>query len=348
MPVPRVPFVESSLANGLRLVLAEDHLAPVVGVNIWYNVGSKNEVPGKTGFAHLFEHVMFQGSRNVAKAEHIALVQAAGGTMNGTTWLDRTNYFETLPQPPAGAGALARGRPDGHAARRAEPGEPGQPARSRQEREALVVRQPAVRLLEREAPGAPLPAEPPVPPPHDRVDGGPGRGVRGRRQGLLPDLVRAQQRRPGDRRRLRAGRGGRLGGALLRRHPGQSLDPEARRPVAATDARRRGSRDRPRSGSAAARLLRVPRAALRRHPPRRPRSGGPDPRRRQGQPAPPAPGSRRADRPGRAIAFTLGFVGGASIAAGWATVRPGIAVEQVEAAYEEELERLAREVADGR
>src|SRR3954463_8519069 len=94
---PRVPFTEERLANGLRLVLAEDHLAPVVGVNIWYSVGSRNEVPGKTGFAHLFEHVMFQGSRNVGKAEHIALVQAAGGTMNGTTWLDRTNYFETMP-----------------------------------------------------------------------------------------------------------------------------------------------------------------------------------------------------------------------------------------------------------
>ena len=66
-------------------------------MNLWYNVGSKNEVAGKTGFAHLFEHVMFQGSAHVGKAEHIALVQAAGGTMNGTTWLDRTNYFETMP-----------------------------------------------------------------------------------------------------------------------------------------------------------------------------------------------------------------------------------------------------------
>ena len=97
MPNPVVPFTDERLANGLRLIVAEDHLAPVVGVNIWYDVGSKHEVPGKTGFAHLFEHVMFQGSRNVAKAEHIALVQAAGGTMNGTTWLDRTNYFETMP-----------------------------------------------------------------------------------------------------------------------------------------------------------------------------------------------------------------------------------------------------------
>ena len=95
--VPTVAFSDERLANGLRLIVAEDHLAPVVAVNVWYNVGSKHEQPGKTGFAHLFEHVMFQGSKHVAKAEHIALVQAAGGTMNGTTWLDRTNYFETLP-----------------------------------------------------------------------------------------------------------------------------------------------------------------------------------------------------------------------------------------------------------
>ena len=95
--VPEVAFSDQRLDNGLRVIVAEDHLAPVVAVNLWYDVGSKHEVPGKTGFAHLFEHVMFQGSRHVAKAEHIALVQAAGGTMNGTTWLDRTNYFETVP-----------------------------------------------------------------------------------------------------------------------------------------------------------------------------------------------------------------------------------------------------------
>jgi predicted Zn-dependent peptidase len=95
--VPTVTFSDERLANGLRLIVAEDHIAPVVAINVWYDVGSKHEQPGKTGFAHLFEHVMFQGSRHVGKAEHIALVQAAGGTMNGTTWLDRTNYFETLP-----------------------------------------------------------------------------------------------------------------------------------------------------------------------------------------------------------------------------------------------------------
>jgi predicted Zn-dependent peptidase len=97
MTAPSVRFTDERLANGLRLIVSEDHLAPVVAVCIWYNVGSKHEVAGKTGFAHLFEHVMFQGSGHVAKAEHMALVQAAGGTMNGTTWLDRTNYFETVP-----------------------------------------------------------------------------------------------------------------------------------------------------------------------------------------------------------------------------------------------------------
>ncbi len=97
MPVPDVLFTDERLPNGLRLIISEDHLVPVVAVNVWYDVGSKHEQPGRTGFAHLFEHVMFQGSRHVAKAEHIALVQAAGGSMNGTTWLDRTNYFETVP-----------------------------------------------------------------------------------------------------------------------------------------------------------------------------------------------------------------------------------------------------------
>ncbi|HEY7736262.1 MAG TPA: pitrilysin family protein [Candidatus Limnocylindrales bacterium] len=97
MTVPQVKFTDERLANGLRLIVAEDHLAPVVAVNIWYDVGSKHEQTGRTGFAHLFEHVMFQGSAHVGKAEHIALIQAAGGTMNGTTWLDRTNYFETIP-----------------------------------------------------------------------------------------------------------------------------------------------------------------------------------------------------------------------------------------------------------
>jgi predicted Zn-dependent peptidase len=97
VPVPQVKFTDERLPNGLRLIIAEDHLVPVAAINLWYNVGSKHEVAGKTGFAHLFEHVMFEGSAHVGKTEHMALVQAAGGVMNGTTWLDRTNYFETMP-----------------------------------------------------------------------------------------------------------------------------------------------------------------------------------------------------------------------------------------------------------
>lgn len=92
-----IDFTDERLPNGLRLIIAEDHVAPVAAVNLWYAVGSKHEAPGKTGFAHLFEHVMFQGSAHVSKAEHIGLIQSVGGTMNGTTWLDRTNYFETVP-----------------------------------------------------------------------------------------------------------------------------------------------------------------------------------------------------------------------------------------------------------
>jgi predicted Zn-dependent peptidase len=95
--VPIVEFSDERLPNGLRLIIAEDHLVPVAAINLWYGVGSKHEQPGKTGFAHLFEHVMFEGSAHVGKAEHMALVQAAGGVMNGSTWLDRTNYFETMP-----------------------------------------------------------------------------------------------------------------------------------------------------------------------------------------------------------------------------------------------------------
>ena len=85
------------LANGLRVVLNEDHSAPLVAVNLWYHVGSKNERPGRTGFAHLFEHMLFSGSAHVGNNEHFRYVQSAGGVLNGTTFFDRTNYFETLP-----------------------------------------------------------------------------------------------------------------------------------------------------------------------------------------------------------------------------------------------------------
>ena len=79
------------------MILSHDDRAPIVAVNLWYDVGSRHEKSGKSGFAHLFEHVMFQGSAHVAKGEHFNLIQGAGGTSNASTWFDRTNYFETLP-----------------------------------------------------------------------------------------------------------------------------------------------------------------------------------------------------------------------------------------------------------
>lgn len=95
--LPVISFTQRRLANGLRVIVAPDRLAPVVAINLWYAVGSRDETPGRTGFAHLFEHFMFQGSRHVTKGEHFALVQGAGGVNNATTFFDRTNYFETLP-----------------------------------------------------------------------------------------------------------------------------------------------------------------------------------------------------------------------------------------------------------
>jgi len=93
----RIAFEDYRLDNGLRVILSHDPAVPAVAVNLWYNVGSRNERPGRTGFAHLFEHMMFQGSEHVPENGHFAFIEKAGGTLNGSTWLDRTNYFETLP-----------------------------------------------------------------------------------------------------------------------------------------------------------------------------------------------------------------------------------------------------------
>jgi len=93
-----VPFRVYTLKNGLKVILSEDHTAPTYSLNVTYDVGSRNEPPGMTGFAHLFEHMMFQGSENVGKGEHFIVISNNGGRMNGTTNADRTNYFETLPK----------------------------------------------------------------------------------------------------------------------------------------------------------------------------------------------------------------------------------------------------------
>ena len=95
--LPPTTIQQFTLANGLRVILSKDPTIPVVSVAVYYDVGSRNEKEGRTGFAHLFEHMMFQGSENVPKAAHFQHIFNAGGTMNGTTSTERTNYFETLP-----------------------------------------------------------------------------------------------------------------------------------------------------------------------------------------------------------------------------------------------------------
>src|SRR5579872_6933963 len=96
--LPKLELHQTRLENGLHVILVPDHSAPVYAINVSYNVGSRNELPGHTGFAHLFEHMMFQGSANVGKGEHFILVLNNGGNMNGTTSEDRTIYFEELPR----------------------------------------------------------------------------------------------------------------------------------------------------------------------------------------------------------------------------------------------------------
>src|SRR6188508_3406913 len=96
--IPRLAFEKYTLANGLEVILREDRRLPMVAVNLWYHVGPANEEPGRTGFAHLFEHMMFQSSKHTPPDSHFKLLEAAGASdINGTTDYDRTNYFETVP-----------------------------------------------------------------------------------------------------------------------------------------------------------------------------------------------------------------------------------------------------------
>ena len=252
--------------------------------------------------------------------------------MNGTTWLDRTNYFETMPSHQLELALWLEADRMGDAARRAEPGEPRQPARGRQEREALVVRQPA-----RTAPGTRS---------SRRTSSRPSTRTTTRRSGRWRTSTRRRSttsRRSSGPTTRRTTRSCRSSATSIRRRPGAgpSATSAASRPT--RPSRRCGDlslpptlggerpRDRPRPRPAAAGLLRVPRAGVRRPAARRARRRRPDPGRRQGQPAPSPARPRRADRPGRRRCSRLGFIGGASICAGWATVRPGVPIERVEA-----------------
>ncbi len=104
VPASRLQVDRRQLPNGLKVNLHRDPSLPLVAINLWYHVGSKNERPGRTGFAHLFEHMLFQGSQHIDTNGHFQSVQQVGGIVNGSTWYDRTNYYETLPASHLGLG----------------------------------------------------------------------------------------------------------------------------------------------------------------------------------------------------------------------------------------------------
>ena len=96
--LPQIAFEKYTLANGLEVILHEDHRMPEIAVDVWYKVGARDEAPGRTGFAHLFEHVMFQGTKHIPEDKHFEYLQKAGASsVNGSTSHDRTNYFEVVP-----------------------------------------------------------------------------------------------------------------------------------------------------------------------------------------------------------------------------------------------------------
>ena len=124
--IPKVKFTDTRLDNGLRVIISEDHYAPVYAIGVAYKVGSKDERPGRTGFAHLFEHMMFKGSENVGMGELDFLIYTNGGNSNGTTNTDRTSYYEVLPKNQVDLGLyLEADRMRGLVI---TPGEPGEPA----------------------------------------------------------------------------------------------------------------------------------------------------------------------------------------------------------------------------
>ncbi len=168
--IPHLKFEKYTLPNGLEVILHEDHSTPIVGVNVWYHVGSKNERPGRTGFAHLFEHMMFQGSKHY-DSDYFA--PAAKGRRPAQR-LDQPGPHELLGDGALelpGIGAVDGVGPDGLPAARDDPGEARQPARRGQERAAPELREPALRPGLRDAPGGDVPAGPSLQLADDRLDG---------------------------------------------------------------------------------------------------------------------------------------------------------------------------------
>ena len=208
---PKLNYTMTTLANGLQVVLLEDHSTPIVHAEIWYHVGSKNEKPGRTGFAHLFEHMMFKGSKNVEPEGHPSLDLERRRPEQRLHERRRDGLLADVPGAVPAARALARSRSPGLAAHRRE----GVPDRARggQGRAAHARRESAVRAAERNRlrPGVHGPSL--QAPDHRQHEGSRGGVDRGRAR-FLPHLLRPEQRDAGDRRGLRHQGGDRAGGAV--------------------------------------------------------------------------------------------------------------------------------------
>ena len=221
------------------MVLSEDHSTPIVHLQLWYHVGSKNEKTGRTGFAHLFEHLMFKGSKNVEPEEHTSMIAGVGGQSNAYTTDDETVFWETVPAQYLPLALWLEA--DRMATLRIDKDTFMQRARGREGRAADAGRQPAVRPADRDhlRPGvhdASLQA------PDDRQHGGSRGGVGRGRARLLPDLLRAGERDAGARRRLRHGAGeGSSSTQYLGRVPKADASGAARHSEGAAADRRSGA-----------------------------------------------------------------------------------------------------------
>ncbi len=325
------------------MLLSHDPSAPIVAVNLWYDVGSKHEKPGRTGFAHLFEHMMFQGSANVEKGEHFSLIQPAGGTLNASTWLDRTNYFETLPGHELELALwLESDRMASLLPAMTQEKLDNQRDVVKNERRWCVDNQPYGDWDER-IQALVFPEGHPY---HHSTIGSMedlnGRQPRGRRR-VLRHLLRTEQRGAYRRRRLRD-RDAAL--AMVEQHFGpipanDSLPPPPDMTVPPLIGKRT-ARGGGRSRAAAAHVPCLPDPALRHRRVRRAVGRQRRPGRRSGLAA-----LRRLVREQRwrrtSSVFPFPIIGGAWMFTLWVTAKPGVGADQLETALLDEIDRLAEQ-----
>ena len=227
--IPKLKYEKFTLPNGLEVIIHEDHATPIAVVDTWYHVGSGDEKPGRTGFAHLFEHVMFMGSQNVPYGKFDQSLEAAGANNNGSTTEDRTNYFESGPSNVVPLALWLDADRMGWLL----------PTMDQQKLDAQrdVVKNERRQSVDnvpygtrrRNHPRRALPQGPSVLVARHRLDDRPLRRVGGRREGVLPHLLRAEQRHDGHRRRRAPRLGQGLGHEVLRGRPAQPERPDASR-----------------------------------------------------------------------------------------------------------------------